>query len=72
VNCAGLLDPSAASLAAGGGYVYGNLPQILSSWRSPAYFNEDFSIIKRTTIHESQAILFKLDIPNAFNRHIFG
>jgi hypothetical protein len=72
VNCAGLLDPSAASLAAGGGYVYGGLPQILSSWRSPAYFNEDFSIIKRTTVRESHAILFKLDIPNAFNRHIFG
>jgi len=72
VNCAGFLDPSAASLAAGGGYVYGNLPQILSSWRSPGYLNEDFSIIKRTTIRESQAILFKLDIPNAFNRHIFG
>ncbi len=72
VNCAGLLDPSAASLAAGGGYVYGNLPQVLSSWRSPGYLNEDFSIIKRTTIRESHAILFKLDIPNAFNRHIFG
>ena len=72
VNCTGLLDPSAASLAAGGGYVYGNLPQIFSSWRSPTYLNEDFSIIKRTTIRESQAIVFKLDIPNAFNRHVFG
>jgi hypothetical protein len=72
VNCTGLLDPSAASLAAGGGYVYGNLPQIFSSWRSPTYLNEDFSIIKRTTIRESQSIVFKLDIPNAFNRHVFG
>ena len=72
MNCAGFLDPSAASLAAGGGYVYGNLPQIISSWRSPAYFNEDFSIIKRTTIRESHEIVFKLDIPNAFNRHVFG
>jgi hypothetical protein len=72
VNCAGILDPSAASLAAGGGYVYGNLPQIVSYWRSPGYLNEDFSIIKRTTITESRAILFKLDIPNAFNRHVFG
>ncbi len=72
VNCAGILDPSAASLAAGGGYVYGNLPQVISSWRSPTYLNEDFSIIKRTTIRESQAIVFKLDIPNAFNRHVFG
>jgi hypothetical protein len=44
----------------------------VSSWRSPVYVNEDFSIIKRTTIRESHAILFKLDIPNAFNRHVFG
>jgi hypothetical protein len=72
MNCAGFLDPSSASLAAGGGYVYGNLPQIISSWRSPAYINEDFSIIKRTNISESHSILFKLDIPNAFNRHVFG
>ncbi len=72
MNCAGLLDPTAASLAAGGGYVYGNLPQVVSSWRSPTYLNEDFSIIKRTTIRESHAIVFKLDIPNAFNRHVFG
>jgi hypothetical protein len=72
MNCAGFLDPSQASLAAGGGYVYGDLPQIVSSWRSPVYVNEDFSIIKRTTIRESHAILFKLDIPNAFNRHVFG
>ena len=64
VNCAGLLDPSAASLAAGGGYVYGTLPQVFSSWRSPSYFNEDFSVIKRTTVREGQTILFKLDIPN--------
>jgi hypothetical protein len=72
MNCAGFLDPTAASLAAGGGYVYGNLPQVVSSWRSPTYLNEDFSIIKRTTIRESHAIVFKLDIPNAFNRHVFG
>jgi hypothetical protein len=72
LNCSAFLDPSAASLAAGGGYVYGNLPQIISSWRSPVYLNEDFSIMKRTTIRESHSILFKIDIPNAFNRHVFG
>ncbi|MGA8442827.1 MAG: carboxypeptidase regulatory-like domain-containing protein [Candidatus Sulfotelmatobacter sp.] len=72
VNCAAYLDPSKGSLNAGGGYVYGNLPSVVSWWRSPAYKNEDFSIIKRTAIREGQAIMFKLDIPNAFNRHIFG
>lgn len=72
VNCAAYLDPSKASLFAGGGYVYGNLPSVVSWWRSPAYKNEDFSIIKRTSIREGKDIMFKLDIPNAFNRHVFG
>jgi hypothetical protein len=72
VNCAAFLDPSKASLATGGGYVYGNLPSVVGWWRSPRYVNEDFSVIKRTTIRESQVIMFKLDIPNAFNRHVFG
>jgi hypothetical protein len=72
VNCGAFVDPSAASLAAGGGYVFGDLPTAVSWWRSPGYKNEDFAIIKRTSIREGQNILFKADIPNAFNRHIFG
>jgi len=40
--------------------------------RSQAYFNEDFAILKRTSIFENQSIVFKVDIPNAFNRHVFG
>jgi len=72
VNCGAFVDPSAASLAAGGGYVFGNLPTVVSWWRSPGYKNEDFAIIKRTSIREGQDILFKADIPNAFNRHVFG
>jgi hypothetical protein len=72
VNCTAFLDPSKGSLNAGGGYVFGNLPSVVSWWRSPTYKNEDFSIIKRTTIRESKVIMFKLDIPNAFNRHVFG
>jgi hypothetical protein len=72
VNCSAFEDPSNASLAAGGGYVFGNLPSVVGWWRSPAYKNEDFAIIKRTPITESKQIIFKLDIPNAFNRHVFG
>jgi hypothetical protein len=71
-NCNAFLDPSAASLAAGGGYVFGNLPAIVGWWRSPGYKNEDFSIIKRTAIGERKNFLLKFDIPNAFNRHVFG
>ena len=71
-NCAAFEDPSAASISAGGGYVFGNIPTVVSWWRSPGYKNEDFAILKRTSITESKDILFKLDIPNAFNRHVFG
>jgi hypothetical protein len=71
-NCTAYLDPSAGSLAGGGGYVFGNLPSVVGWWRSPGYKNEDFSIIKRTQITEGQNILLKFDIPNAFNRHTFG
>ena len=71
VNCAAFLDPS-AQVSNGGGYEFGNIPPVVSWWRSPGYKNEDFSIIKRTPIAESKAILFKFDIPNAFNRHVFG
>jgi len=71
-NCSAFLDPSKAGLAAGGGYVFGNLPTVAGWWRSPGYKNEDFSIIKRTTVREGQVLMFKLDIPNAFNRHTFG
>jgi hypothetical protein len=72
VNCAAFEDPSAASLAAGGGYVFGNLPTAVSWWRSPGFKNEDMSLIKRTTVHEGQAIMLKFDIQNVFNRHTFG
>jgi hypothetical protein len=71
-NCAAFLDPNASGLVATRGYVYGNAPLVLGNVRSQNYFNEDFAIIKRTTIHENQAIIFKADIPNAFNRHVFG
>jgi hypothetical protein len=72
VNCYAYIDPSRVSLDQGGGFVFGNLPSVEGWWRSPAYKNEDFSIIKRTDIREGQDILFKLDFPNAFNRHVFG
>jgi hypothetical protein len=74
-NCGAFEDPSNlnpnpdSSVSA---YRFGNLPTAVSWWRSPGYMNEDFSIIKRTSIREGQSILFKADIPNAFNRHTFG
>ena len=71
-NCAAFFDPNASGLVAQRGYVYGTAPLILGNVRSQAYFDEDFAIQKRTAFHENQAIIFKVDIPNAFNRHVFG
>lgn len=71
-NCAAFMDPNAPALVAQRGYVYGDAPLILGNVRSQPYFNEDFAILKRTTIRENQSIVFKVDIPNAFNRHVFG
>jgi hypothetical protein len=71
-NCAAFLDPNAASLVAQRGYVYGNAPLVLGGVRSNPYFDEDFAILKRTAINERNSLIFKVDIPNAFNRHVFG
>jgi hypothetical protein len=70
-NCAAFIDPNAPALVAQRGYVFGNAPLILGNIRSQRYFNEDFAILKRTAINERQSIIFKVDIPNAFNRHVF-
>ena len=71
-NCAAFFDPNATDLLASRGYVFGNAPLVLGNVRSQHYFNEDFAIQKRTLIGEKQSIVFKVDIPNAFNRHVFG
>ncbi len=71
-NCAAIIDPNAAGLVASRGYAFGNLPTTLPYLRSSGYINEDFSIIKKTTLSESRVLTFKADIPNAFNRHVFS
>jgi len=74
-NCGAFEDPSNVNPNPDGSvsaYRFGDLPTAVSWWRSPGYMNEDFAIIKRTSIREGQNILFKADIPNAFNRHTFG
>jgi hypothetical protein len=71
-NCAAFIDPNAPGLVAQRGFVFGDLPMTLGNVRSDSYFSEDFAITKRTQIVEGQSLILKVDIPNAFNRHIFG
>ncbi len=71
-NCAAFFNQNADSLIAQRGYEFGNLPFTLGNVRSEHYFSEDFAILKRTAITESHSLIFKADLINAFNRHIFG
>jgi hypothetical protein len=71
-NCAAFFDQNVDSLVTLRGYKFGDLPFTVGNIRSEHYFSEDFSIIKRTSISETHSLVFKADIPNAFNRHIFG
>jgi hypothetical protein len=70
-NCAAFIDPNAPDLVAARGYTFGNMPRIVGSVRSQMYFNEDFSIIKRTRLFENNSLVFKAELFNAFNRHAF-
>jgi len=68
-NCGAFLDPNAPSLVAQRGYAFGNLSKVFGNVRSPAYMNEDFSLIKRFTLYEAHVLSFKADFVNLFNRH---
>jgi hypothetical protein len=70
-NCAAFFDQNASALVAARGYTFGDFPRITGETRSQRYFNEDFSIIKRLRFTESQLLMLKVDLVNAFNRHVF-
>lgn len=55
-----------------GGFLFGNVPRVTGEVRNFLYFNEDFSLIKKTPIGERATFVFKVELLNAFNRHIFG
>ena len=70
-NNGALADPN-AGVANGGAYSFGNLPRVSGEVRSQSFFNEDFSLNKRTSITEHFHLLFQAEAFNAFNRHIFN
>src|SRR5712692_8695253 len=71
-NRAAFLNQNADGLVAQRGYTFGNLPLTLGNVRSANYYSEDFAIIKRLPLTETHTLSLKVDIPNAFNRHVFG
>lgn len=72
-NCGAFFDQNfAPKNGQSGPYLFGSMPRITAAIRSQAYFNEDFSLIKRTSIFESHMLILKVELPNAFNRHTFS
>lgn len=55
-----------------GGFLFGNVPRVTGEIRNFKYLNEDFSILKKTPITEGTTFILKIELLNAFNRHVFG
>jgi hypothetical protein len=62
-NSAGLNQP----------YTFGTgIPRTTSEVRTPQYFNNDLSIIKRFPLYEKYTLSIKAELLNTFNQHTFG
>ncbi len=55
-----------------GGFQFGNVPRVTSAIRNYLYNNEDLSFLKKTPIGEGKDFFFKVELLNAFNRHVFA
>jgi hypothetical protein len=53
-------------------YLLGDTPRVTGEVRTPSYYNEDFSLLKNTIIHEGITFQLKAEFLNAFNRHTFA
>ncbi len=51
---------------------FGNAPNLISSLRMPAYFDEDFSISKRIPLYENVDLQFQANFFNALNRVVYS
>ncbi len=55
-----------------GAYQFGDVPRVTGEVRNYRYVNEDFSVLKKTPITEGTTLFLKIELLNAFNRHIFS
>ncbi|HVU46613.1 MAG TPA: TonB-dependent receptor [Terracidiphilus sp.] len=54
-------------------YTFGTgIPRTTSEVRTPPYFNNDLSIIKKFPVWEAYTLSIKAEFLNAFNQHTFG
>ncbi len=55
-----------------GAFQFGDVPRVTGEVRNYRYVNEDFSVLKKTPLTEGTTLFLKIELLNAFNRHIFG
>ncbi|WP_157477427.1 TonB-dependent receptor [Granulicella tundricola] len=55
-----------------GAFQFGNIPRVTAELRNYKYLNEDFSFLKETPFGEGSSFILKIELLNAFNRHVFG
>lgn len=65
------IDQNLPQYRNGGAFQLGNTPRV-TGVRMPHYYNEDFSILKDTPIHENVVFELKVELLGAFNRHHFA
>lgn len=71
-NRAAFIDLNDAAHRGAGAFRFGDLPRNTAEVRTPAFFNEDLNVNKHFPIKEQIAADLRLEVFNAFNRHVFG
>ena len=66
------VDLNLPSARNGGAFAFGNIPRVTGEIRNWPYYNEDFSITKNVPIRERLTFSLRLELLNAFNRHVFS
>lgn len=72
-NASAFSDPNAnVTLESGLPYSFGNKPSYQTNDSMFPYYEEDFGLTKRTAVTERVNAVFRVEMFNAFNRHIWG
>jgi hypothetical protein len=53
-------------------FTFGNAANFYGNVRNPSLMTENLSLVKRTTVHETVNIEYRVDAYNLFNRQLFG
>lgn len=65
-------NPAGVPSRGTGAFTLGDTPRVSGAVRLPAFYNEDFSLLKDTPIHENLAFELKFEFINALNHHTWN